>query len=108
MPLSSQSDAVSAILVDLAQRDTAARSEEFARLVLREGAGVLRFREHGIQSAAFVVLKSADLPSVLFEAGYISNAADAAELTSLSGQQAFAGVTAQAIRVYFARRREAP
>jgi len=106
--LSSQSDAVSAILVDLAQRDTAARSEEFARLVLREGEGVLHFREHGIQSAAFAVLKSADLPSVLFEAGYISNPVDAAELASPAGRKAFADVTAQAVRVYFARRLEAP
>lgn len=106
--LSTQSDAVSAILVDLAQRDTAARSEQFARLVLREGAGRLRFRERGIQSAAFVVLKSADLPSVLFEAGYISNPIDAAALSSAPGRQAFAEVTAQAVRVYFARRMDAP
>lgn len=98
-----QGDAVAAILVDLAQRETAERSQEFARLVLREGQGRLRFRERGLQSAAFVVLKSADLPSVLFEAGYISNAADAAQLTSGEGQQAFAAVTARAIRVFFAR-----
>jgi len=104
--LTGQSDAVSAILVDLAQRETAARSEEFAHLVLREGEGRLRFRERGLQSAAFVVLKSADLPSVLFEAGYISNAVDAAELSSPQGQAAFAEVTARAIRVYFARRME--
>jgi N-acetylmuramoyl-L-alanine amidase len=102
--LSGQSDAVSAILVDLSQRETIAMSEEFARLVLREGQGRLRFRERGMQSAAFVVLKSADLPSVLFEAGYISNVQDAAQLSSPEGRAAFASVTAQAIKVYFARR----
>ena len=98
-----RSGAVNAILVDLAQRETAERSEEFARLILREGAGRLRFRERGMQSAAFVVLKSADLPSVLFEAGYISNAADAAALAAPEGTQAFADVTARAVRVFFAR-----
>ncbi len=101
--LGQQSDAVSAILVDLSQRETEARSHEFARLVLREGAEWLHFREQGLQSAAFVVLKSADLPSVLFEAGYISNPADAAQLASAGGRRIFADVTARAIRVYFAR-----
>lgn len=106
--LARQSDAVSAILVDLSQRETAARSVEFARLVLREGAGAIAFREPALQSAAFAVLKSADLPSVLFEAGFISNSGDAAALVSPAGRTAFAEVTARAIRAYFARQPAAP
>ncbi|MFC3174238.1 N-acetylmuramoyl-L-alanine amidase [Novosphingobium bradum] len=106
--LSGQSDAVSAILVDLSQRESAARAEEFARLVLREGAGKIDFRERSIQSAAFIVLKSADVPSVLFEAGYLSNPGDAARLASPEGREAFAEVTARAIRVHFARRLAPP
>ena len=106
--LSEQSDAVSAILVDLSQRESAAQAEAFARLVLREGAaqpqsGRIAFRERPLQSAAFIVLKSADVPSVLFEAGYLSNAADAARLASPQGQAAFAEITTRAIRVHFAR-----
>lgn len=101
--LSTTSDAVGAILVDLSQRDTGARSAEFARLILREGAGRLPFRERSQQQAAFVVLKSADLPSVLFEVGYISNDSDAGRLASPAGRHAFAEATAQAVRVYFAR-----
>lgn len=106
--LASQTDAVSAILVDLSQRETAARSVEFARLVLREAKGALSFREPALQSAAFAVLKSADLPSVLFEAGFISNAGDAAQLVSGAGRAAFADATERAIRVYFARQHSAP
>jgi len=107
--LTGQSDAVSAILVDLSQRESAAQAEAFARLVLREGTneaerGRIDFRERSIQSAAFIVLKSADVPSVLFEAGYLSNPADAARLASPEGRQAFAEITARAIRVHFARR----
>jgi N-acetylmuramoyl-L-alanine amidase len=102
--LSGQSDAVSAILVDLSQRESAAQADEFARLVLREGAGKIDFRERSIQSAAFIVLKSADVPSVLFEAGYLSNPADQQRLASSEGRQTFAEVTARAIRVHFARR----
>ncbi len=101
--IAEQSEAVSAILVDLSQRETLARSEQFASLIKREGAGRMPFRDRSEQSAAFAVLKSPDLPSVLFEAGYISNAADAARLFSTEGRNTFADVTAKAIRAYFAR-----
>ncbi|MEP7221838.1 MAG: N-acetylmuramoyl-L-alanine amidase [Novosphingobium sp.] len=102
--LSGKDDAVSAILVDLSQREASAQSAELAGLILREGAKELSFRDSAIQSAAFIVLKSADLPSVLFEAGYISNGQDADWLASPRGQAAFAGATAKAVQVYFARR----
>ncbi|WP_374530729.1 N-acetylmuramoyl-L-alanine amidase [Novosphingobium sp.] len=98
-----QSDAVSAILVDLSQRETQAKSEEFGSLILREGKGRLPFRETTPQSAAFAVLKSPDLPSVLFESGYINNDADIERLNSPAGKQTFAGVLAAAIRAFFAR-----
>lgn len=102
--LADTSDAVSAILVDLSQRETASGSADFARLVLRELNGRLRLRSEAVQSAAFAVLKSPDLASVLFEAGYITSPEDSAVLASPQGQQAFAEATAQAIRAYFARR----
>ncbi|HEY6870284.1 MAG TPA: N-acetylmuramoyl-L-alanine amidase, partial [Novosphingobium sp.] len=79
------------------------RSVGFAQLLLREGQGQLPWRERPLQSAAFVVLKSADVPSVLFETGYISNPADAARLESPAGREAFAAVASRAIRVWLAR-----
>jgi N-acetylmuramoyl-L-alanine amidase len=103
VPLEDQSSSVSAILVDLSQRETQVQSEEFARLILREAQGSLAFRDDSLQSAAFVVLKSPDVPSVLFETGYISNLEEAARLVSDEGRRAFASATARAIRVYFAR-----
>ncbi|MBB3955154.1 N-acetylmuramoyl-L-alanine amidase family protein [Novosphingobium sediminicola] len=111
--LANTSSSVSAILVDLSQRHAAEMSTNLARLILREGQGGeggarIDFRERALQSAAFVVLKSPDVPSVLYEAGYISNAEDAARLSSPAGRRDFAHATAQAIRVYFARQRETP
>jgi N-acetylmuramoyl-L-alanine amidase len=97
-------DSVNAILVELSQRETQARSLELGGLILREGQGRVPFRETSVQSAAFAVLKSPDVPSVLFESGYINNPEDAARLTSSSGKAAFAQITARAIRVFFARR----
>ena len=103
VPLKGTSGEVSAILVDLSQRHSAEQSQALADLILREGKGHLAFRDRPEQSAAFVVLKSPDVPSVLFEAGYVSNPADASRLASPAGRKAFADATARAIRVWFAR-----
>jgi N-acetylmuramoyl-L-alanine amidase len=98
-----QSGDVGTILVDLAQRETQARSESFAQLILREAKGVMPFKEAMPQSAAFAVLKSPDVPSVLFESGYINNQQDLARLLSPTGRAGFADALARAIVVFFAR-----
>ena len=103
VPIKASASDVSAILVDLSQRQSAQQSAEFAQLILREGAGKLAFRDRPVESAAFVVLKSPDVPSVLVEAGYISNPGDAARLASAAGRKSFAEVLARSIRVFFAR-----
>ncbi|PIW55199.1 MAG: N-acetylmuramoyl-L-alanine amidase [Sphingomonadales bacterium CG12_big_fil_rev_8_21_14_0_65_65_10] len=100
--LSEQEDSINAILVDLSQRETEARSRELAELIVRE-AGDVPLRGRPVQSANFTVLRSPDLPSLLFEAGYISNEADAARLATGEGQRAIADLLARTIRIYFAR-----
>jgi N-acetylmuramoyl-L-alanine amidase len=101
--LREQTGDVAAILLDLSRRQTLDRSAGFARLVLRESQGSIRFRPEPLKSAAFVVLKSPDVPSVLFESGYISNAEDAARLLDAKSRQGFASAFARAIEAYFAR-----
>ncbi len=98
-----QSDTVNAILVDLSLRESQAASQQFAALILREARGVIPFKDAAVQSAAFVVLKAPDVPSVLFETGYINNTDDLERLTTVAGRQGFATTIAQAIKVYFAR-----
>ena len=98
-----QNAAVNAILVDLSQRESEAASQQFAGLILREARGVIPFKDAAVQSAAFVVLKAPDVPSVLFETGYINNPGDLARLTTPAGRQSFAASLTQAIKVYFAR-----
>lgn len=100
--LSEQEDSINAILVDLSQRETESRSRELAELIVRE-AGEVPLRPRPIQSANFTVLRSPDLPSLLFEAGFISNEADAARLGTGEGQRAIAEMLARTIRIYFAR-----
>lgn len=101
--LSNQSDAVSTILVELSQRRTQADSAEFAGLITREGAGILQFHPQARRSAGLAVLRAPDVPSVLYEAGFISNRDEANRLASPEGRAKFADVLARAIRIYFAR-----
>lgn len=101
--LAGRSGAVSSILVELSQRRAQAESGEFAGLVLREGEGVLTFHPQARRSASLAVLRAPDVPSVLYEAGFVTNPRDAARLASPEGRERFARVLARAIRIYFAR-----
>ena len=101
--LAGQDDSVNAILVELSQRRAQEQSDEFASLILREGKGALAFHPQAQRSAALVVLRAPDVPSALFEAGFISHPDEAGRLASPEGQRRFAEVMARAIRVYFAR-----
>jgi N-acetylmuramoyl-L-alanine amidase len=102
--IAGQSEAVSAILVELSQQRTQDDAAEFAALVLREGAEVLAFHPQARRSAALAVLRAPDVPSVLFESGFVTNQRDRALLTTDEGRRAYAGVLARSIRIYFARR----
>jgi len=105
--LDRQSDAVNAILLDLSQNETDARSVDLAQLFLRELRGKTLLHNDTVQSAAFAVLKAPDVPSVLFETGYISNGTDAAYLNSSTGRATISQAAARAVRAYFARQTDA-
>lgn len=95
---------VSAILLDLSQRDTQASSSEVASLMLRElGEARVGLHRDRIDTAALAVLKAPDIPSILIETGYINNEEDARFLGSAEGRRTIAAATARAIRAFFAR-----
>lgn len=100
--LAGHSDEVGAILIDLAQRESLNQSTRFARLLVGE------FHERRLparnthRSAGFRVLTAPDVPSVLFETGYLTNRADEAALASPAGQRRIADALAAAIERYFA------
>ena len=71
--------------------------------MLREGEGELRFHPQARRSAALAVLRAPDVPSVLYEAGFVTNPEDADRLASPEGRERFATAMARAIRIYFAR-----
>lgn len=95
---------VNFILIDLAQRESMARAAEFARLLHREASPMVPFRPVWHRFAAFIVLKAPDIPSILLEAGYLSNLEDAADLQSPAGRERIAEGMRRAVEAHFARR----
>lgn len=101
--LGGKSDVVSSILVDLSQRAMRTRSQAVSALIVREGSAALHFHKTPEREAAFVVLKSLDLPSLLLEAGYVSNPGDARAMGDPAWRQAFARALARAIAIALAK-----
>ena len=88
--LDGYSEEINNILIDLAQRDTMNRSVAFARDLIPQLGKAIEMRRHPRRAAGFVVLKAPDVPSVLVELGFLSNAADEAFLLGRQGQESLA------------------
>jgi len=95
--------AVGQILVDLSQRSTRNRSDIFAETLTRragENAPELP-RRH--RSANYFVLLAPDVPAVLLEMGFMTNAEDEARLNDPARRDALMDEVAGAIDAYFAK-----
>lgn len=101
--LSRETNDVSSILIDLAQRETMNVSSAFAALVQRELSPLISLKPDFHKYAGLMVLKAPDVPSVLLETGYISNNDDLALLTSTSYREKIATGVRRAIEAHFAR-----
>ncbi len=95
---------VSSILLELAQRETMNVSASFAALLQREMSPKIPFRTEFHRFAGLVVLKAPDVPSVLLETGYMSNADDVERLFSRDYQRDIAVGVRRAVETHFARR----
>ena len=95
---------ISSILIDLTQRETMNMSANFARLLGREAQPLIPIKANYHRMASLMVLKAPDMPSVLFETGYISNLGDATFLASDDGQRKVAQSVRKAVEIHFATR----
>ncbi len=96
--LSGDNSDVAPILIDLAQRDTMNKSSHFAEIALselRHATDILPRQPH--RSGALVVLKAPDVPAVLIELGYLSNAGDARQMQSDAWRARVARAIADAV-----------
>lgn len=102
--LADASPDISSLLIDLTQRETMNNSASFAQLLGREAKPLVPVKTNFHRMASLVVLKAPDMPSILFETGYISNPRDAAFIDSREGRGKIAESVRRAVDIHFARR----
>lgn len=89
------------VLMDLSQTHTIAVSLEMGREILQKLSNITRLHYARVEQAAFVVLKSPDIPSLLVETGYISNPSQEQKLRDPGYQQQLATAIVQGVMAYF-------
>ena len=94
---------VQGILLDLLRRSTLNGAATFADMLQDALDEDIGFRKNFRGFAGFRVLKATEIPSVLLETGYVSNAEDAALLFSKSGQRKIGDGIARAVEAYLVR-----
>lgn len=99
--LTAQSDPVGDILVDLAQRSTSTQSEKFADVLLKELGGTTKLIGNSHRRAGYFVLLAPDVPAVLLEMGYLSNAGDEKLLNSSAHRKKVLKSVTRSINNYF-------
>jgi N-acetylmuramoyl-L-alanine amidase len=85
--LDDKDDLLAGVLLDLSMTASLAMSLEMGSKVLEAIKPINRLHKKRVEQAAFAVLKSPDIPSLLIETGYISNPAEAKKLGSKSHQR---------------------
>ncbi|RKD24034.1 hypothetical protein BEP19_06395 [Ammoniphilus oxalaticus] len=78
-----------------------AQSKAFANVLHKHLVKATEFRDRGVKVAGFVVIKQTKMPSVLLELGFMSNAAENAQMQDPIFQQRVAKALAEAIYEYY-------
>ncbi len=89
------------VLLDLSQTATKQASYEAGRELLQELRPLGKLHKKEVQQAAFAVLKSPDIPSVLVETAFISNPSEEKKLRSNKHQTVLARALLKGVREYF-------
>ena len=105
--LSTESRDVSNILLDLAQRETMNQSARFAQELVGELRRQVKLLRNSHRFAGFAVLKAPDMPSVLVEAGFLSNRQDERNLLNRAYRRKMAEAMVKGIDRHFTGTQEA-
>ncbi len=102
LAIEDQPDEVADILVDLARRETRNLSVRFAKSLVGDMEDAFTLNSNPWRRAAFKVLKAPEVPSVLLELGYLSNAEDEEMFRSEKWPEAQAKAIARAVESFLA------
>lgn len=101
LDLSSSDDEVAGVLLDLARQETQPRTRKLAETLvdaLRNALGEINRRP--LREAGFSVLKAADIPSVLIEAGFLSTEEDLRKLRDPNWRAGFTAGVRDALKAW--------
>lgn len=96
--LDGKDNTLASMLMDLSQAATIDSSLSLAKNTLRELGQVTKLLHRGVESAAFVVLKSPDIPSMLVETAFISNPTEEKRLNTSHYQNKLANAVLKGIK----------
>ncbi|HQR24452.1 MAG TPA: N-acetylmuramoyl-L-alanine amidase, partial [Steroidobacteraceae bacterium] len=99
--LDDKNDALASVLLDVTQNEAMSSSVEAADSVLASLRRVCAVHRERVQHAGFVVLKSPDIPSMLVETAFISNATDERRLRDPDEQDKLAAAIRDGVKRYF-------
>ncbi len=89
------------VILDMSMNATIASSLQLGSSVLGSLQSITSLHQKRVEQAGFAVLKSPDVPSILVETGFISNARDAQRLVTARHQQAVADGLFDGLKNYF-------
>jgi len=99
--LDDKNDVLASVLLDVTQKEAVSNSVEAADAVLTSLRRVGHVHGNRVRHAGFVVLKSPDIPSMLVETAFISNASDERKLRDAAYQQRVAEAIHAGVRDFF-------
>ncbi len=105
--LSGLDSQVASVLLDMARQETKPRGEAVASFILKVfKEKITELSSQPLRYAAFSVLKSPDIPSILIEAGFMSTSSDLQNLTTKKWRREFADSLSEAISRWYVRDKE--
>lgn len=99
--LDDKDNLLASVLLDLSQTASLEASIDAAERILEGLKKVGTLHKPGVESAAFAVLKSPDIPSLLVEAAFISNPQEEKKLLNGAYQQKLARALTASVKRYF-------
>ena len=101
--LDDKDDVLAGVLLDLTSTHSLSASLDMGQQVLNAIKPLNHLHKKQVEQAAFLVLKSPDIPSLLIETGFISNPAEAKKLRTRAHQERMAKAIFTGVKSYVGR-----